>query len=95
MLRKHHLSYTFTLLLFCRQYRERGEETPSHPGGVTTPVREAIQKHRDKKDRGMYAGSSKDDRRRDKDRDRGMIDVNVCPTRRPWIFNIKALIFFS
>ena len=57
-----------------RHYRERGEDTPSHSGGVTTPVREAIQKHRDKRDRGVYAGSAKKDRR-DRDRDRGKYKI--------------------
>ncbi|KAF6031133.1 hypothetical protein EB796_010563 [Bugula neritina] len=42
-----------------RYYRERGDDTPSHPGGVSTPVRDTLRKHRDKKDRGVYAGSSK------------------------------------
>ncbi|XP_067934031.1 pre-mRNA-splicing factor ATP-dependent RNA helicase PRP16-like [Watersipora subatra] len=46
-----------------RQYREQGEDTPSHPGGVSTPVREAVQKHRDRRDRGVYADSAKKERR--------------------------------
>ncbi|KAF6019572.1 hypothetical protein EB796_022120 [Bugula neritina] len=32
-----------------RYYRERGDDTPSHPGGVSTPVRDTLRKHRDKK----------------------------------------------
>ncbi|KAF6029080.1 hypothetical protein EB796_012630 [Bugula neritina] len=51
-----------------RYYRERGDDTPSHPGGVSTPVRDTLRKHRDKKDRGVYAGSrKKEPREREKD----------------------------
>jgi len=47
------------LLLLCRHYRDRHDETPSHTGGVSDAYLQKVKDKRDR-DRGVYASSSKD-----------------------------------
>ncbi|GFR79064.1 pre-mRNA-splicing factor ATP-dependent RNA helicase PRP16-like [Elysia marginata] len=54
-----------------RTYRQPREETPSHPGGVSSAARHRLEKHHRDKERGIAASSSFDkDRHRDKERHR-------------------------
>jgi len=74
------------LLIDDRYYRRSGEETPSHPGGVSTPVRETIQKQREKgRDRGVYAASSEDKYRR-----RGLSSPAKIPTLSAFVGNYQT-----
>ncbi|XP_041375783.1 pre-mRNA-splicing factor ATP-dependent RNA helicase PRP16-like [Gigantopelta aegis] len=50
-----------------RHYRSAKEETPSHPGGVSSQAKERMKKHRER-DRGVYASTK--DRGRDREEDR-------------------------
>ncbi|GFN95991.1 pre-mRNA-splicing factor ATP-dependent RNA helicase prp16-like [Plakobranchus ocellatus] len=52
-----------------RTYRQPREETPSHPGGVSSAARHRLKKHHRDRERGIAAStSSNKDRHRDRDR---------------------------
>ena len=57
--------------MYFRHYRQARIDTPSHPGGVSSEVREkqSSRKHKER-DKGVYASSKNRDRDRDRDRDR-------------------------
>ncbi|BFZ12702.1 hypothetical protein BsWGS_15741 [Bradybaena similaris] len=52
-----------------RHYRQTGEETPSHPGGVSSAARERVKKHHKDKERGLKVSSSDKKKKRDRDKD--------------------------
>ncbi|XP_035826324.1 pre-mRNA-splicing factor ATP-dependent RNA helicase PRP16 [Aplysia californica] len=52
-----------------RQYRQPREDTPSHPGGVSSAARDRLQKHHKDKERGIKVSSYDSDRKRDRDKD--------------------------
>ncbi|KAH9495949.1 Pre-mRNA-splicing factor ATP-dependent RNA helicase PRP16 [Bulinus truncatus] len=58
-----------------RHYRQPQEETPSHPGGVSSEVKHRLEKRNKYKDRGISAyttdNEKKRERKRDKDRYKG------------------------
>ena len=55
--------------MYFRHYRQARIDTPSHPGGVSSEVREkqSSRKHKER-DKGVYASSKNRDRDRDRDR---------------------------
>ena len=55
-----------------RNYRQSKADTPSHPGGVSSDVKDRQHRRTDReKDKGVYASSKHRDKdRRDRDRDR-------------------------
>lgn len=53
-----------------RHYRHAREETPSHPGGVSSAARDKVEKRHRDKERGISASSSSKDKRKDREKDR-------------------------
>lgn len=57
-----------------RYYRHSKEETPSHPGGVSSAARDRVEKHHKERERGLKASTS-DKHDGDRNRRRGMLVI--------------------
>uniref|UniRef100_A0A0B7ADJ4 RNA helicase n=1 Tax=Arion vulgaris TaxID=1028688 RepID=A0A0B7ADJ4_9EUPU len=53
-----------------RHYRQSKEETPSHPGGVSSAARDRVKKHHKEKERGLKVSSSDKKKKWERDSDR-------------------------